>query len=124
MNTGMRCHVLLQGIFSTQRLKSRLHWQSNYLLLVLSGKPYIVSEFPTIFSLKKETELLLKGKNEKKNTLFIILTHIYLNKTLVYKASLMMLCYDATKSSQTFSYVINVKLSNTYAKEHFQCPQN
>ena len=124
MNTGMRCHVVLQGIFSPQRLNSRLHWQSNYLPLVLSGKPYIVSEFPTIFSLKKETELLLKGKNEKKKkTLFIILTHVYLNKTLVYKASLMM-CYDATKSSQTFSYVINVKLSNTYAKEHFQCPQN
>ena len=97
----MRCHVLLQGIFSTQRLNSRLHWQSNYLPLVLSGKSYIVCEFPTISSLKKERELLLKGKNEEKKTLFIILMHVYLNKTLVYKASLMMLCYDAPKSSQT-----------------------
>ena len=110
MNTAMRHHVLLQGIFSTQKLGLRLHWPS--ISLVPSGKLYIVSEFPTIFSLKKETELLLWWKKKRKKTLFIILIHIYLNKTLVYKAPLMwgfgltlvlimMLCYDATKSSQS-----------------------
>ena len=42
-NTGVGCHALLQGIFSTQRSKPHpsclLHWQAGSLPLVLPGKP-------------------------------------------------------------------------------------
>ena len=125
-NTAMRCHVLLQGIFSTQRLDVRLHWPSDSLPLVPSGKLYIVSEFPTIFSLKKEIELLLWWK-KKKN--IIILMHIYLNKTYVRLWSHFSLNYDVVlwchqQFSKHSDYITNVKLSNTYDKEHFQCPEN
>ena len=42
-NTGVGCHVLLQGIFPTQgsnpRLLRLLHWQTGSLPLVPPGKP-------------------------------------------------------------------------------------
>ena len=42
-NTGVGCHVLLQGIFPTQGLNSRLlrllHWRAGFLPLVTPGKP-------------------------------------------------------------------------------------
>ena len=42
-NTGVGCHVLLQGIFPTQGLNSHLlrplHWQMDSLLLMPAGKP-------------------------------------------------------------------------------------
>ena len=45
-NTGVGCHFLLQGIFLTQGLNSRLlpllHWQAGSLPLVLPGKPNFV----------------------------------------------------------------------------------
>ena len=41
-NTGVYCQALLQGIFPTQRLNSRLlsllHWQAGSLPLVPPGK--------------------------------------------------------------------------------------
>ena len=44
-NTGMDCHVLLQGIFPTQELNlcllSLLHWQAGSLPLVPPEKPNI-----------------------------------------------------------------------------------
>ena len=50
-NTGVGCHLLLQGIFPTQGLNSHLlcflHWQVDYSLLVPHEKPhkYIYSIF-------------------------------------------------------------------------------
>ena len=42
-NTGVGCHMLLQGIFPTQgsnpHLLSLLHWQEGSLLLAPPGKP-------------------------------------------------------------------------------------
>ena len=42
-NTGVGCHALLQGIFSTQGLNPSLlhllHWQAGSLPLAPSGKP-------------------------------------------------------------------------------------
>ena len=39
-NTGLRCHVLLQGIFPTQRLNPHLlHQQADSSLLLPPGKP-------------------------------------------------------------------------------------
>ena len=39
-NTGVGCHFLLQGIFLTQGPNpSLLHWQADFLPLVLPGKP-------------------------------------------------------------------------------------
>ena len=46
MDTGMGCHALLQGIFLTQGLNSRLlyllHWQVGSLPLVPPGKPIFI----------------------------------------------------------------------------------
>ena len=36
---GVGYHALLQGIFLTQGLNSRLHWQAGSLPLVPAGKP-------------------------------------------------------------------------------------
>ena len=42
-NTGVGCHALLQGIFTTQGLNPcllyLLHWQAGSLSLALAGKP-------------------------------------------------------------------------------------
>ena len=47
-NTGVGCHALLQGIFSTQgsdlSLFYLLHWQAGSLPLVPPGKPMTVTE--------------------------------------------------------------------------------
>ena len=54
-NTGVSCHVLLQGIFLTQgsnpHLLNLLHWQAGSLPLVPSGKPiwYIVCVYIYIY---------------------------------------------------------------------------
>ena len=41
-NTGVGCHVLLQGIFPTQRLNLNLpHWQANSLPLSHQGSPLL-----------------------------------------------------------------------------------
>ena len=44
-NTGVSCHALLQGIFSTQEMNPcllcLLHWQVDSLPLVPPGKPTI-----------------------------------------------------------------------------------
>ena len=54
-NTGVCFHFLLQGIFLTQRLKSRfLHWQADYLPLTHQGNPveyYSVKKMNKILSL-------------------------------------------------------------------------
>ena len=46
-NTGVGCHLLLQGIFSTQgsnpRLLCLLHWQGDSLPLAPPGKPFCCS---------------------------------------------------------------------------------
>ena len=47
-NTGVGCHALLQGIFSSQgsnqHLLRLLHWQVNSLPLVLPGKALLGAE--------------------------------------------------------------------------------
>ena len=42
-NTGVSCHILLQGIFPTQGLNPcmcLLHWQADSLPLVPPGEPW------------------------------------------------------------------------------------
>ena len=55
-NIGVCCHFLLQGIFLTQKLKSRfLHWQADYLPSTHQGSPV---EYYSVIKMKKIVSLL------------------------------------------------------------------
>ena len=84
-NTGVCCHFLLQGVFLTQREKSRfLHWQADYLPLTHEGNPveyYSVIKMNKIVSLLERwmdlESVILRRKSEREKQRLKINVYIW-----------------------------------------------